>query len=192
MYATDGKFRPASFRLRDLGQGRGLERRALECLCIQTKHFNWLRVSPTLTLFWVLKWYHKAPENETTPSIRQTVCLYFKLLKRGCTLYVTDDRQSLQTAKLRFLGQGRELEGRFISQTRELAPRSTFRFQFWLFETKEYGAKPSRQQTGVSCLQLEASTTLVKVEDSNARSLNFGFWLYMNKTTGPVSGTSQF
>ena len=55
-----------------------------------------------------------------------------------------------------------------ISETRELAPGSTFRFQFWLFETKEYGAKPSRQQTGVSCLQLAASSTLVKVEDSNA------------------------
>ena len=66
----------------------------------------------------------------------------------------------------------------FINQTRELAPGSTFRFHFWLFETKEYGAKPSRQQTGVSCLQLAASATLVKVEDSNARSINFGFWLY--------------
>ena len=120
-----------------------------------------------------------------------SVCLYLKLLKRGYTLYVTDGRPSLHIAKLRFLDQGRDSNAGsrstsiclFISQTRKLAQGSTFRFQFWVFETKEYGAKPSMQQTEVSCLQLAASATLVKVVDSNARSLNFGFWLYMNKTT---------
>ena len=137
---------------RELGQGRGLERRAQECLFIPTEHLNSLRVSPTL--FWVLK----AQKNETTPRIRQTgdlvlhvysacyltkvgdsnsrhpnfwiwlyygnetenpafdsisVGLYLKLLKRGYTLYVTDGRLSLHTAKLRFLDQGRELERGF-------------------------------------------------------------------------------
>ena len=43
---------------------------------------------------------------------------------------------------------------------------------------------------GHSCLQLTAPATWVKVEYSNTRSLNFGFWLYMNETKRPASSTS--
>ena len=48
----------------------------------------------------------------------------------------------------------------------------------------------SRRQMWLSCLQLTAPATWVKVEYSNIRSLNFGFWLYMNETKRPASSTS--
>ena len=41
--------------LRDLGQCLRLERRAQECLFIQTKHFNWLRFPQLLLCFGCLK-----------------------------------------------------------------------------------------------------------------------------------------
>ena len=62
-----------------------------------------------------------------------------------------------------------------MSQTIKLAPESTLRFQFWVFEIQENGAKPRRRKTGVTCLQLAASATLIKVEDSKAQPLSFGF-----------------
>ena len=56
-----------------------------------------------------------------------------------------------------------------------MATGSTLRFQFWVSETRENVTKPSRRQAGFTCLQLAASATLIKVEDSKAQPLNFSF-----------------
>ena len=55
----------------------------------------------------------------------------------------------------------------FIRQTRKLAPGSTLRFQFWVFEAQENGTKPSRRQTGFTCLHLTAPPKKQKQQQQN-------------------------